>query len=310
MRVTPITDTGFVVGVKLLRMRVLLYRLTRSFTQRGPVPGSLGTKSMPILARYLPTLFLTAALSAAPAALAAGPGASVDWDKHLITARGQGAPDLTAPNPAAARIGAERAAELDAFRNLLEALKGVEIKSGQTVGQAMSQDPALRASVEGVVRGFRVTNRRYFNDGGVELTVEMPLDGKVAQALLIPEVPQPTKAVNASGKEIGTGLVVVAKGLKLVPALAPRILDEQGHELYGPDFVEPGALRKNGIAGYLSSTQAAQGNARVGSSPLVVKAIRSEGSDLVLSSADAARLTDAQANLGFLAEGKVIIVTD
>jgi hypothetical protein len=268
---------------------------------------------MHMTTRYAPTFFLAAALSAltaSPAFAATAAGASIDWDKHLITARGQGAPDLTAPNPAAARIGAERAAEVDAFRNLLEALKGVEIKNGQTVGQAMAQDPALRASVEGVVRGFHVTNRRYFNDGGVELTVEMPLDGKVAQILLQPEVPQPIKAAKAGGKEIGTGLVVVAKGLKIVPALAPRILDELGHELYGPDFVEPGALRKNGIAGYLTSTEAAQANARVGKSPIVLKAIRSDGSDLVLSTADAARLTDAQANLGFLSEGKVIIVTD
>jgi hypothetical protein len=285
----------------------------RSFTLPAPTPGTLGTKSMHIATRYAPTFLLVTALSVVPSlpALAAAAGATtIDWDKRVITARGQGAPDLNAANPAAARIGAERAAEVDAFRNLLEALKGVEIKSGQTVGQAMAQDPALRASVEGVVRGFRVTNRRYFNDGGVELTVEMPLDGKVAQLLLVPDAQQPAKAAKAGAKEVGTGLVVVAKGLKLVPALAPRILDEQGHELYGPDFVEPGALRKNGIAGYLSSTQAAQGNSRVGPSPLVVKAIRSEGSDLVLSSVDAARLTDAQADLGFLSEGKVIIVTD
>jgi len=287
----------------------------RSLTLRGLASGSSGAKPMHITHRYVPALVLSGALSLllSPAALAATPaGSSIDWDKRVITARGQGAPDLTAPNPAAARIGAERAAEVDAFRNLLEMLKGVEVKSGKTVGQAMAQDAALRASVEGVVKGFRVTNRRYFNDGGVELTVEMPLDGKIAQVLLpVMESSEPTKAAKAPGaKEVGTGLVVVAKGMKLVPALAPRILDEQGHELYGPDFVEPGALRKNGIAGYLSSTEAAQGNARVGNSPLVLKAVRAEGSDLVLSSADAARLTDAQANLGFLSEGKVIIVTD
>jgi hypothetical protein len=268
---------------------------------------------MPIASRLLPTFVLSACLFGAAALAAPTSGTTIDWDKRIVTAHGQGAPDLTAPNPAAARIGAERAAEVDAFRNLLEAVKGVQVKSGQTVGQAMAQDPALRASVEGVVRGFKITNKRYFNDGGVELTVEMPLDGKMAQVLMPATDPNPkaAKAVPAKEtKEVGTGLVVVAKGLKLTPALAPRILDEQGHELYGPDFVEPGALRKNGIAGYLSSTEAAQGNARVGANPLVVKAVRADGSDLVLSSADAARLTDAQANLGFLSEGKVIIVTD
>jgi hypothetical protein len=275
---------------------------------------------MPIANRFLPTFVLSAGLSgllglggiALGASGAPSSAATIDWDKRIVTAHGQGAPDLNAANPASARIGAERAAEVDAFRNLLEALKGVQVKSGQTVGQVMAQDPAIRASVEGVVRGFKITNKRYFSDGGVELTVEMPLDGKIAQVLMPVTDPSPkaAKAAAPTGKDVGTGLVVVAKGLKLQPALAPRILDEQGHELYGPDFVEPGALRKNGIAGYVSSNEAAQGNARVGSNPLIVKAVRADGSDLVLSSADAARLSDAQANLGFLSEGKVIIVTD
>ncbi len=42
---------------------------------------------------------------------------------------------------------------------------------------------------------------------------------------------------------MGSGLVIVAKGLKITPALAPRILDETGKEIYGPDFVRAGALR-------------------------------------------------------------------
>ena len=43
---------------------------------------------------------------------------------------------------------------------------------------------------------------------------------------------------------------------------------------------------------------------------MTVKAVRAHGSDMVLSAADAAKLSDGQANLGFLSEGKVIIVTD
>ena len=46
----------------------------------------------------------------------------------------------------------------------------------------------------------------------------------------------------------------------------------------------------------------------LGASPLVVKAVRAEGADLVLSSADAAAL--AGKSLAFLAEGKVVILGD
>jgi hypothetical protein len=263
---------------------------------------------MNIVTRLGTVAVLVCGLGAASPASAAA-SAQVDWQRRVITARGQGAPDLQAPTPAAARIGAERAAQLDAFRNILETLKGVDVKSGQTVGQAMASDSALRASVEGVLRNFKVTDRKYFSDGGVELTVEMSLDGKLADLLLPQSQGQPTRLAQGS-KDVGSGLVIVAKGLKISPALAPRILDESGKEIYGPQSVQPGALRDNGIAGYLTSEDAAEHSARVGAHPLTLKAVKAQGSDVVISAADAAKLTDAQSNLGFLAEGKVIIVID
>jgi hypothetical protein len=250
---------------------------------------------------------LVGALASSAPALAA-PSATVDWQRRVIVARGQGAPDLTASSAAAARIGAERAAQVDAFRNILETLKGVEVRGGQTAGQLMAQDSVLKASVEGLVRNFKVTDRKNFADGGVELTVEMAMDGKLAEMLLPPNS-VPTRTAQGT-HDVGSGLVVMAKGLKITPALAPRILDETGKEVYGPDFVQPGALRENGIAGYLTSESAAEHSARVGDHPMTVKAVKVHGSDVVISSADAAKLSDAQANLGFLSEGKVIIVTD
>jgi len=47
---------------------------------------------------------------------------------------------------------------------------------------------------------------------------------------------------------------------------------------------------------------------RIGERPLVVKAVRSEGADLVISSADAAGL--AGKDLTFLADAKVVILAD
>ena len=173
----------------------------------------------------------------------------------------------------------------------------------------MTSDSTLRASVEGIVRNFKVTDRKYFSDGGVELTVEMALDGKLADLLLPNQAAPATKTAQGS-KDVGSGLVIVAKGLKVSPALAPRILDESGREIYGPQSVQQGALRENGIAGYLTSEDAAEHSARVGAHPLTVKALKAQGSDVVISASDAAKLSDAQSNLGFLSEGKVIIVID
>jgi len=252
------------------------------------------------------TLAVVAALAALPAGARADAGA-VDWQRNVVKCTGAGAANLrdAAGNPAVARLGAEKVAKLDALRNCMATLKGVQLQSGQTVGGTLQSDAALSGKVEGLVRGFRVVGKpRYFSDGGVELDVEVPLEGALSDALLPRAEPRPP---GAAGPAAGTSLVVDARGLAIVPALAPRILDERGAELYGPASLAD-AGRRGGAAAYardLASAQAALAE-RLGASPLVVKAVRAQGADLVVSSADAAAL--AGKSLPFLAEGRVVIL--
>ncbi|HET7825440.1 MAG TPA: hypothetical protein VFK90_08900, partial [Anaeromyxobacter sp.] len=169
-----------------------------------------------------------AGLAAAPAARAA-PG-SVDWQRRVVRCTGSGAANLrdAGGNPAVARIGAERAAKLDALRSCMETLEGVQLESGRTVGGALQSDAALVGTVEALVRGFQVVGKpRYFSDGGVELDVEVPLEGALSDALL--PRPGPHAAGTAAapppahpgGAPRATALVVDARGHDLVPALAP-----------------------------------------------------------------------------------------
>jgi hypothetical protein len=245
---------------------------------------------------------LVLALAALPLSVPAEPGA-VDWQRRVVKCTGAGAANLkdAAGNPAVARIGAEKAAKLDALRNCLEALKGVAISGAQTVGGAMAADPGVKGSVEGTVRGFRETAKRYFSDGGVEVDVEVPLEG-VAAAVL-------PKAAAAPAPAGPTALVVDAAGLKVTPALAPRLLDEAGQELYGPASLGEAARKGSGVAAYARSLDSARRDLapRLGDKPLVVKAVRAQGSDLVLG-ADAAQALAGRP--AFLAEGRVVIVTE
>jgi hypothetical protein len=265
-------------------------------------------------------LAVSAALAAPSAARAAA--GSVDWQRKVVKCTGSGAANLrdAGGNPAVARIGAERAAKLDALRSCMETLKGVQLESGRTVGGALRSDAALTGRVEGLVRGFRVVGKpRYYSDGGVEMDVEVPLEGDLSDALLPkpdakPEAAPPGKQdatpPKAEGAAAGTSLVVDARGQQIVPALAPRILDESGKELYGPASLGEAGRKAGGGAAYahdLDSAKVAMKD-RVGPSPLVVKAVRAEGSDVVVSTADARSLTGR--NLAFLAEGKVVILAD
>jgi hypothetical protein len=264
-------------------------------------------------------MLLTLAL-ALPARAGAESGA-VDWQRKVVKCTGSGAANLKSAdgNPAVARIGAEKAAKLDAVRSCMETLKGVSIQSGQKVGDALAGDGALRGQVEGLVRGFRVVGKpRYFSDGGVEMDVEVPLEGALSDALLPRSEPAPAGAAPApeqgarsASEPAGTSLVVDARGQKVAPALAPRILDESGKEIYGPALLAPEARKVGGAAAYARDLDAARKEAalaaRIGAKPIVVKAVRAEGADLVISSADAAALSDRP---GFLADGKVLILTD
>lgn len=250
-------------------------------------------------------------LALAPAAAALAEPATVDWPQKVVRCTGTGAPNLRAAqnNVAVARIGAERAARLDALRNCMEGLKGVRISAGETVGGAVAGDAALRSRVEGVVRGFQVAGRpRYFSDGGVEMDVEVPLDG-VAEAVLPPAAAPKGPEGAPAPAAAATGLLVDARGSGLEPALAPRLVDEKGLEVYGAGDVAPEARRKLGVAAWARDPEAARKElaGRLGERPLVVRALAARGSDLVLSDADAAAVRAAR---DLLTAARVVIVTD
>lgn len=247
------------------------------------------------------------------AAAARAEEGKVDWEHKLVKCTGSGAANLKDAdgNPAVARIGAEKAAKLDALRNCLATLRGVQLESGRTVGSALDSDAALAGRVQGLVRGFRTVGKpRYYSDGGVELDVEVPLEGVLSDALLPRE--QEPGAVEPAGASAGspTSLVVDARGQKLTPALAPRITDDAGHEVYGPGKLNETGRRAGGAAAYAPDLDAARKSLgdRMGDRPLVVKAVRAEGSDVVISAADAARMGGPIP--AFLAQGRVVILTD
>jgi hypothetical protein len=237
----------------------------------------------------------------------------VDWEHKVVRCAGSGAANLKDAdgNPAVARIGAEKAAKLDALRNCLATLRGVQLESGRSVGSALESDAALSGRVQGLVRGFRTVGKpRYYSDGGVEMDVEVPLEGALSDALL-PREPRSGAAEPASVPAGGpTSLVVDARGQKLTPALAPRIKDDAGNEVYGPGQLSVEGRRAGGAAAYapdLDSARKSLGD-RMGDRPLVVKAVRVEGSDLVISAADAAQVGGPAP--AFLTQGKVVILTD
>jgi len=243
-----------------------------------------------------------------------GTSGKVDWTTGVITSVGIGAPPANPANPAQARAMAERAAQVVAYRNLLEAVKGVRIDSTTTVENFMVTSDVVRTQVSGFVQGATVMDKKYMSDGSVEVTVGMKLTGALADALL-PKTTQatpPAGSTSASG-QVFTGLIVDARGLGVRPAMAPKVLNEDGKEIYGSAWINRDWAVREGMAGYLKDPAQAQANPRVTDKPLLVKAIKASGDarvDVVISNADAALIQGSAQNLSFLEKCKVIILVD
>lgn len=262
-------------------------------------------------AAFLVMTLFSSAWSQQPLIQTIGSG-EINWAEQIVRASGSGAPNPDAPNIAAARLGAERAAKADALRNILETVKGVRIDSQTLVVNAMTQSDVIRTQVQGIVRGARVVNTRYLSDGAVEVTVEIPMAGPLTQTVL-PPTSFGTQSVPKEGSAVYTGVVFDSRGLSIRPAMAPKVLDEDGREVYGSAFVSAEWAAKYGIVGYVKDLDAAKKNDRVAANPLLVKAVKisgSGGSDLVISSADAQGLKDMSKNLSFLEQCRVLVVVD
>jgi hypothetical protein len=240
----------------------------------------------------------------------------VDWTTGVLTVVGIGAPPAQPANNAAqARAMAERAAQVIAYRNLIEAVKGVRVDSTATVENFISMSDLIRDEVNGIIQGATIMDKKYLSDGSVEVTVGMRLTGALAEALLPKTLPTPATGLTgtASPGKLYTGLIVDARGLDVKPAIAPKILNEDGKEVYGSAWISRDYAVREGMVSYFKDPVQAQTNPRVADKPLIVKAIKLVGDtrvDTVISNADAAILHSASENLSMLQKCRVIILVD
>jgi hypothetical protein len=150
-------------------------------------------------------LVLVVALVAVPRLALAQAKGEIDWNRRVLVGHGQGAPDLNAPSIAVARLGAERAAKLDAYRNALETLKGMDLQSGGSVGTLLQNDATLTSRVDGKLKGMKPVKTHYYSDGGVSLDIEVALDELPPEIAGLVKVPAGVAPLKGAGVASGTG---------------------------------------------------------------------------------------------------------
>lgn len=123
----------------------------------------------------------------------------------------------------------------------------------------------------------------------------------------------PSSATPAPVQVVYTGMVVDARGLQARPAMSPKIIDENGKEIYGSTNVDREYAVQQGVSGYARDLTAAQSNPRVTNNPISLKGLKTEGpgrSDIVISNADAELIRASGDHMNFLKKCRVMIVLD
>jgi hypothetical protein len=213
----------------------------------------------------------------------------------------------------------------NARQNLFRTVLEIWLNSKAKLSDMLAGDAAVTQKLKTMIKDASLIDQQYLSDGTVGVTLQMRLSGGFAQLVLPTDIKQiesiiPIEPNGDSGKLTAdsppqhfTGLVVDARGMSVHPALAPRVLDENGEEVFGPAFVSREFAVQQGMAGYTTDLPEALQDPRVMDHPLLIKAVKSLGPgrcDLVVSVSDANRLRCNSNHLSFLKRCRVIIVMD
>ena len=255
---------------------------------------------------------------------------AIDWTAGIVEAKGTGIPPTYIYNRKLQKDRQETLAEATrkAQHNLLETIVNLRINAESRVIDVVEAYPSVMIQLRGMVRQAPEieTLRQYQYDGAVEVWSRLKLNGGFSQLVLPPEIRhiEPIKQIltpennrtrqsRQRSSEVFSGMVVDARGMQAVPVLAPKIMDENLEEVFGPAYVSREFAVQHGVARYTTDIWKAKFDQRILGNPLIVKALKvlwPGRCDFIISNADAAKLKSASEHLKFLKECRVIIVLD
>ena len=220
---------------------------------------------------------------------------TIDWERGVITVRGEGAAPERIQGEAQSKLLARRAAEVIAYRNALQVIEKVRIDSKTEVEDYVVKSDRVEAEVSGYVRGGRVVDTEYGPAGLCVVTMEFPIDGQEGLTSFLErsvredssqkrlediddylEQGPPEDSDREPETDVGdhTGIVIDARGYNLEPALYPQVFDSEGYSLYGPAQVGPDRPEgTSSLVAYARDKEKALAIDRVGDNPIVVEAV-------------------------------------
>ncbi len=254
--------------------------------------------------------------------------AAVNFEKQLISVTAYGRPDENRRGSLAEKlIFAMTEARAKAYVEMAAYIEGIAVDGARIIKDNRLYDARTRLAMTAMVKNAReIERKRHFaGDGSVYYTSTLAIfcnGSSGINRVLIPRLkadaasqstpqyalPGNYNPPSAAAQQRYTGLVIDAGGLGLRPALAPRILAEDGKEIYGMLKIDSGYAIEQGVVAYTDQPGNQTIQDRVGDHPLVIKAIRVSGvnrCDVVLSDKDAGLVLWADQIGKFLKECRV-----
>ena len=228
--------------------------------------------------------------------------------------------------PSLQRAENEAEAAIDsAFTDLfIQAVSPLVVDSFRTVGGLAASDPGFFSWIQGLARSARkdalflspdfakataAYGFPFFGDSGIAVPLYPAADSRIPRRL------------SRAPTMVFTGLVVYAKDplpeaggtetAQAVPALFPRLFDEEMNVVFEKGMEKPSALAAWGMVGYADSIEDPAILSRCGRDPLTVVARAVFGAnrtDLVISTRAAEQLLCLKENGEIFKEGRVCIV--
>ena len=115
---------------------------------------------------------------------------------------------------------------------------------------------------------------------------------------------------NATPKsERVSGVIIDARNIYHIPAMVPKVFNEEDKLVYGPRHYTRSRSINRGPMGYAHNLEDGKVRRRVGENPLIIEAMSSEdNTNLTISNADSERVRDVEKRFGLLTNCKVLVL--
>ena len=208
-------------------------------------------------------------------------------------------------------------AKAQARKNMIGLIKIVNF-DGRTVGEIMYEDPLTQRRVETLVgSAYQQGEIEYLERQEVAIALAVKMSG-LAEILvdagghLNENISQSTFLMtrNATPKsERISGVIIDARNIYHIPAMVPKIFNEENKLIYGPRHYTRSRSINRGPMGYAHNIDDGNVRRRVGENPIVIEALSSEdNTNLTISNLDSERVRDVEKRFGLLTNCKVLVL--